>query len=85
MIEQEPPYLDEVRRSIASGPVTHPRRSRSRLGRPCTLQADSPQALYLIATNGTPTLKQPAKLSSELKSFLAVCLCGMSATSLCPL
>ena len=83
MIEQEPPYLDEVRRSIAFRSITHPRRSRSRSDWPDTLQADSLQALYLIATNGTPTLKQPAKLSSELKSFLAVCLCGVSATSLC--
>lgn len=35
----------------------------------------SKQALYLIATNGTPTLKKPEALSRELKSFLAVCLC----------
>ena len=33
------------------------------------------KALYLIATNGTPTLKKPEKLSKELKNFLAVCLC----------
>ncbi|KAG0278896.1 Protein kinase [Linnemannia exigua] len=33
------------------------------------------KALYLIATNGTPTLKNPESLSSELKNFLAVCLC----------
>lgn len=33
------------------------------------------KALYLIATNGTPTLKNPETLSSELKNFLAVCLC----------
>jgi protein-serine/threonine kinase len=33
------------------------------------------KALYLIATNGTPTLKSPETLSSELKNFLAVCLC----------
>jgi protein-serine/threonine kinase len=33
------------------------------------------KALYLIATNGTPTLKKPQTLSRELKSFLAVCLC----------
>ncbi|KAI9242700.1 MAG: kinase-like domain-containing protein [Podila humilis] len=31
--------------------------------------------LYLIATNGTPTLKKPETLSAELKNFLAVCLC----------
>ncbi|KAK3845966.1 MAG: kinase-like domain-containing protein [Linnemannia gamsii] len=33
------------------------------------------KALYLIATNGTPTLKNPESLSSDLKNFLAVCLC----------
>jgi len=33
------------------------------------------KALYLIATNGTPTLKKPEALSKELKSFLSVCLC----------
>ncbi|KAJ7233314.1 kinase-like domain-containing protein [Mycena rebaudengoi] len=33
------------------------------------------KALYLIATNGTPTLKKPQTLSRELKSFLVVCLC----------
>jgi serine/threonine protein kinase len=31
--------------------------------------------LYLIATNGTPKLKHPEKLSPELKAFLAQCLC----------
>jgi len=33
------------------------------------------KALYLIATNGTPTLKKPEALSRVLKGFLAVCLC----------
>ncbi|KAF8183891.1 kinase-like domain-containing protein [Mycena galopus ATCC 62051] len=33
------------------------------------------KALYLIATNGTPTLQRPEVLSRELKGFLAVCLC----------
>lgn len=33
------------------------------------------RVLYLITANGTPTLKQPAALSRELKSFLALCLC----------
>jgi len=36
---------------------------------------DPLKALYLIATNGTPKLKQPEKLSRELKAFLAQCLC----------
>jgi len=42
---------------------------------PPYLDEEPLKALYLIATNGTPTLKHPEKLSRELKSFLAVCLC----------
>lgn len=42
---------------------------------PPYLDEEPLKALYLIATNGTPTLKKPEKLSRELKSFLAVCLC----------
>ncbi|KAI8994805.1 kinase-like domain-containing protein [Pilobolus umbonatus] len=42
---------------------------------PPYLDEEPLKALYLIATNGTPTLKHPEVLSSELKSFLAVCLC----------
>lgn len=33
------------------------------------------KALYLIATNGTPTMKQPGALSRYFKGFLAMCLC----------
>lgn len=42
---------------------------------PPYLDEEPLKALYLIATNGTPTLKKPESLSKELKSFLAVCLC----------
>lgn len=42
---------------------------------PPYLDEDPLKALYLVATNGTPTLKKPEGLSRELKSFLAVCLC----------
>ncbi|ORE05940.1 Pkinase-domain-containing protein [Rhizopus microsporus var. microsporus] len=42
---------------------------------PPYLDEEPLKALYLIATNGTPTLKNPERLSKELKSFLAVCLC----------
>lgn len=42
---------------------------------PPYLDEEPLKALYLIATNGTPTLKKPERLSKELKSFLAVCLC----------
>ncbi|KAI7865580.1 kinase-like domain-containing protein [Spinellus fusiger] len=42
---------------------------------PPYLDEEPLKALYLIATNGTPTLKSPERLSRELKGFLAVCLC----------
>ena len=42
---------------------------------PPYLDEEPLKALYLIATNGTPTLKDPDNLSSELKHFLSVCLC----------
>ena len=42
---------------------------------PPYLDEEPLKALYLIATNGTPTLKKPEALSQELKSFLSVCLC----------
>jgi len=42
---------------------------------PPYLDEEPLKALYLIATNGTPTLKKPEALSPELKSFLAECLC----------
>ena len=43
---------------------------------PPYLDEEPLKALYLIATNGTPTLKKPERLSKELKGFLAVCLCA---------
>ena len=42
---------------------------------PQYLDEEPLKALYLIATNGTPTLKSPEKLSQGLKHFLSVCLC----------
>jgi serine/threonine-protein kinase CLA4 len=42
---------------------------------PPYLNEEPLKALYLIATNGTPRLKKPEKLSKELKSFLSQCLC----------
>ncbi|KAJ7620605.1 kinase-like domain-containing protein [Mycena polygramma] len=42
---------------------------------PPYLDEEPLKALYLIATNGTPTLKKPETLTRELKSFLSVCLC----------
>ncbi|KAJ7456299.1 Pkinase-domain-containing protein [Mycena galericulata] len=47
---------------------------------PPYLDEEPLKALYLIATNGTPTLKKPEALSRPLKSFLAVCLCVDAAS-----
>ncbi|CCF56270.1 hypothetical protein KAFR_0A08360 [Kazachstania africana CBS 2517] len=44
-------------------------------GEPPYLNEDPLKALYLIATNGTPKLKNPETLSLEIKRFLSVCLC----------
>ncbi|MCJ1249337.1 Protein kinase [Trapelia coarctata] len=42
---------------------------------PPYLNEEPLKALYLIATNGTPALKDPDRLSAELKGFLSNCLC----------
>jgi serine/threonine protein kinase len=42
---------------------------------PPYIDEDPLKALYLIATNGTPTLIKPELHSRELKAFLACCLC----------
>lgn len=42
---------------------------------PPYLDEEPLKALYLIATNGTPTLKNPNALGDDMKHFLSVCLC----------
>ncbi|ODV94900.1 hypothetical protein PACTADRAFT_43640 [Pachysolen tannophilus NRRL Y-2460] len=44
-------------------------------GEPPYLNEEPLKALYLIATNGTPKLKDSESLSSEIKKFLSICLC----------
>ena len=42
---------------------------------PPYLNEEPLKALFLIATNGTPKLQHPEKLSTALKQFLSTCLC----------
>lgn len=44
-------------------------------GEPPYLNEEPLKALFLIATNGTPKLKNPEKLSLSIKKFLSICLC----------
>ena len=48
---------------------------------PPYLNEEPLKALYLIATNGTPRLKKPEKLSKELKAFLSSVSALMSAAA----
>lgn len=87
MVEGEPPYLNEnplrVRQEVQPGHTTHDvntlvvvRYAGRFLWCPHAVVLFSPyfQALYLIATNGTPELQNPERLSSVFRDFLNRCL-----------
>lgn len=75
MVEGEPPYLNENPLRV-SGLVVPPLVATKCACRRL-LEPDSGfllQALYLIATNGTPELQNPERLSSVFRDFLNRCL-----------
>lgn len=88
MIEGEPPYLNENPLRVSFGQrdftarPTHwwdqpeevvPKDGDERRGAYCHPLCVA-QALYLIATNGTPELQHPEKLSTIFRDFLNQCL-----------
>ena len=80
MIEGEPPYLQEDPLKVARGPAAmRPRGPKAGAHTVSPVSDDGgaggrPQALFLIATNGTPQLKSPQDQSDLLKDFLGRCL-----------
>jgi serine/threonine protein kinase len=62
MVEGEPPYLNENPLRVRIPLMT--------LLEPC-LSDLSTQALYLIATNGTPRLQNPDAMSRDFRDFLS--------------
>jgi serine/threonine protein kinase len=75
MIEGEPPYLNEnpLRVSFLPGAVCHTQYAHTMHSHSHS-HSPFPQALYLIATNGTPALQHPEQLSDAFKDFLGRCL-----------
>lgn len=79
MVEGEPPYLNENPLR-----VRHKTQPQYRIHHVTSLHVDIAdpsldglsdfQALYLIATNGTPELQNPERLSSVFRDFLNRCL-----------
>lgn len=78
MVEGEPPYLNEnpLRVSAAhhTGLVKLPLVVTRYARRTLLDSGFLLQALYLIATNGTPELQNPERLSSVFRDFLNRCL-----------
>lgn len=64
MVEGEPPYLNENPLRVSADSRADAECTDVRLG----------QALYLIATNGSPTINNPEQLSDVFRDFLAQCL-----------
>ena len=79
MIEGEPPYLNEnpLRVRGAKTKAAACCRTRPPILTAACFHPPPPlpfQALYLIATNGTPELQHPEQLSDTFKDFLCKCL-----------
>ncbi|CAG00592.1 unnamed protein product [Tetraodon nigroviridis] len=75
MVEGEPPYLNENPLRVSAFAERHLVATKPACRR--LLEPDSGfllQALYLIATNGTPELQNPERLSSVFRDFLNRCL-----------
>ncbi|KAG5460001.1 MAG: serine/threonine-protein kinase PAK 1-like protein [Olpidium bornovanus] len=78
MLEGEPPYLNEnplrVRAFASSLFLPRERVCPPFFDRFPGLPKLFPPALYLIATNGTPTLQNPEALTPAFRDFLKQCL-----------
>lgn len=80
MVEGEPPYLNENPLRVSTVTLTRPIKLPLVATKYASIRLLGPdggfllQALYLIATNGTPELQNPERLSSVFRDFLNRCL-----------
>lgn len=81
MVEGEPPYLNENPLRVCTVHAFATREKKKNRFCPVSVNRFWPpspltlsQALYLIATNGTPELQSPEKLSPVFRDFLSRCL-----------
>lgn len=79
MVEGEPPYLNENPLRVRLKHTIYTTHTYTGVISSVTYWPSpslfpSPQALYLIATNGTPELQNPERLTSVFRDFLNRCL-----------